>query len=321
MAPSQNQAMYHKDEKALCFHHELLYEAKVIDVKQADPSVKKSGWLYRVHYKGWKNTWDDWVPQDRLRKMTEENKGLANNLRKDVEASNKRNAKVAAIQKKRGTDSSARGSEERHSSVAAGSARNQKRRDLDLEKEDQYHSKPAIRIYMPDSLKILLVDDWESVTKDNHLVSLPSATPASIIIDRYFQYESRKRPNPSADLDLLEEVIQGLKEYFNKTLGRMLLYRFERQQYLDIIKRVENPTDELAGRPMVDIYGGEHLLRLLVSLPELVAHTNMDQPSVARLREELNKLTMWLGRPETIQKHFSVAYEPMSIDEVEKIRT
>ena len=33
-----------------------------------------------------------------------------------------------------------------------------------------------------------------------------------------------------------------------------------------------------------------------VSLPELVAQTNMDQQSVSVLREELSKLTTWLAK-------------------------
>lgn len=47
---------YAKDERVLCFHHELLYEAKILDSKLQDPSDKKSSMLYLVHYKGWKNT-------------------------------------------------------------------------------------------------------------------------------------------------------------------------------------------------------------------------------------------------------------------------
>ena len=43
--------MFDKDEKVLCFHGELLYEAKILEVDQDSPSA---GFLYRVHYKGWK---------------------------------------------------------------------------------------------------------------------------------------------------------------------------------------------------------------------------------------------------------------------------
>ena len=47
---------YAKDEKVLCFHHELLYEAKVLEYKHEVANDKKSPLLYRVHYKGWKST-------------------------------------------------------------------------------------------------------------------------------------------------------------------------------------------------------------------------------------------------------------------------
>ena len=56
MAPQPSQQVYAKDEKVLCFHHELLYEAKILDSKLSDHNDKKSQMLYRVHYKGWKNT-------------------------------------------------------------------------------------------------------------------------------------------------------------------------------------------------------------------------------------------------------------------------
>lgn len=57
MAPaSAHNPAYAKDERVLCFHHELLYEAKVLDSKPKDPNDKREGHRYRIHYKGWKNT-------------------------------------------------------------------------------------------------------------------------------------------------------------------------------------------------------------------------------------------------------------------------
>lgn len=50
------QPMYQKDEKTLCFHGELLYEAKVLEVRRLDSKDKTSPHEYRVHYKGWKNS-------------------------------------------------------------------------------------------------------------------------------------------------------------------------------------------------------------------------------------------------------------------------
>jgi mortality factor 4-like protein 1 len=115
---------------------------------------------------------------------------------------------------------------------------------------------------MPDRLKSLLVDDWENITKNLQLVQLPSVKPASVILDEFHEAQRAQRQMGSIELEILEEVIQGLKEYFNKSLGRLLLYRFERQQFFDIHSRVESPTSDLAGKAFCDIYGGEHLLRL-----------------------------------------------------------
>lgn len=57
MAPAQDQGpLFRKDEKTLCFHHELLYDAKVLDVRPVDADDSNGGYEYKVHYKGWKNT-------------------------------------------------------------------------------------------------------------------------------------------------------------------------------------------------------------------------------------------------------------------------
>lgn len=63
-----------------------------------------------------------------------------------------------------------------------------------------------------------------------------------------FTYHSRSD-------DLLSEIITGLKSYFDKSLGNILLYRFERQQYTDLKRQ----NSELVPS---DVYGAEHLLRL-----------------------------------------------------------
>ena len=55
MAPA-NAPLYVKDERALCFHGDMLYESKVLEAKLEDPEDKKSQYIYRVHYKGWKAT-------------------------------------------------------------------------------------------------------------------------------------------------------------------------------------------------------------------------------------------------------------------------
>lgn len=82
-----------------------------------------------------------------------------------------------------------------------------------------------INLPVPDHIQAMLVDDWENITKNNQLVPLPHPKPVSRIFDDYLDNERPNRPEGSASLDILEEVIAGFSEYFEKGLSRILLYR------------------------------------------------------------------------------------------------
>jgi hypothetical protein len=94
------------------------------------------------------NRWDDWVPQDRVRKFTDENKELAAQLHTQMKILQKqpKSASKGKGARTNGSDfSSARGSEERHASVAAQSSRGPRRnRDYDLE----HVSSPSFLLYL-----------------------------------------------------------------------------------------------------------------------------------------------------------------------------
>lgn len=55
---------------------------------------------------------------------------------------------------------------------------------------------------------------------------------------------------------VLKEFVEGVKVYFDRALGNMLLYRFERPQY-------ETLKEENSQFMPSEHYGLEHLLRLL----------------------------------------------------------
>lgn len=98
--------------------------------------------------------------------------------------------------------------------------------DTDIAKEDGFHVRPSIKLPIPDHIKSVLVDDWENVTKNNQLVPLPHPHPVDEIINDYLNYERPSRDPESPHLDILLESMAGLKEYFDKALGRILLYRY-----------------------------------------------------------------------------------------------
>ncbi|KAI4201512.1 MAG: hypothetical protein LQ346_002148 [Caloplaca aetnensis] len=553
MIPKQQ---FDKDEKVLCFHGELLYEAKVLEVEREHSTAP---FRYRVHYKGWKNTWDDWVENDRLRKLNDENREIAQALKRQYLESTQKSTKPT-VSKRKGLPSdlgSTRGSEERHASAPA-TGRGQKRgrnpdleevcdpdflgrnvscharedqeellaahssnpkkrmqsrpRDSDLllqpcfskslytfegspgflsptesikeileevyaegerlrlqaagllevaaspkiptipprtptrtpelvstalptppptvagakrkashpqaivqrpprkkgrramwdepdlddsyeatrralekaekeqlkrhqkeiadivaasmvgvkelsdfprafecqapppfypprhrawreaidiskesnvdvsnEQEETFNNRPMVKIPIPDYIKSLLVDDWEEVTKNLALVPLPAQKPVSMILRDYVEEEKPKRFPGSADMDLLEEVVAGMKEYFDVALGRMLLYRFERQQYLDVRKAWGEQKGEWKDKTGPgDTYGAEHLCRMIVNMPEIIAQTNMDGQSVNRLREEMTKFLHWLNK--NTKTYFLAKYETADQDYIEKSR-
>ena len=128
--------------------------------------------------------------------------------------------------------------------------------------EEDFIRRPAVRLFIPDGLKSILVDDWEKVTKEQKLVPVPSPTPINQFLNEYYESEANNQRPGSADADILEEVTAGVREYFNKSLGRILLYRFERQQFYEVHKQIESGHGEHAGKTLCDMYGCEHLLRL-----------------------------------------------------------
>ena len=132
MAPARQQPapQFAKDEKVLCFHMDMLYEAKVMDVQVGEKPG--DGYRYKVHYKGWKNTWDDWVLVDRIRPFDDEHKELAAQLHAQLKHSLQKNSKQPKKILKNGGDS-ARGSEERGSAAAQGGRGGRRGKDWELE--------------------------------------------------------------------------------------------------------------------------------------------------------------------------------------------
>lgn len=136
---------------------------------------------------------------------------------------------------------------------------------------------------MPDNLKALLVDDWEYITKNLQVVPLPAKVPVNKILEMYMEDEKAKRTSP-AEVDVLEEIVAGIREYFDKSLGRLLLYRFEREQYHILRKKWENGVEGYVDKGPCDIYGAEHLARLFGKISFGVSMSSENRPNLCLIR-------------------------------------
>ncbi|KAG8689249.1 Esa1p-associated factor [Ceratobasidium sp. 395] len=288
-----NQQTFSVGERVLCYHGPLVYESKILKVDNPTgphPKTGVSGTHYLVHYKGWKQSWDEWVLPERLLKWNDANLLV----QKSLLAASGATAPGAGA----GGSKAAGGTSGGGGGTSTGRAGTRKEGRKRGREEDETTKKPEMKLEMPDILKAQLVDEWEAVTKSSRLVPLPRAPTVQTILAEFKEWLPTKVPNSKQRTlaTVLPVIVSGLQLYFDKALGANLLYRFERAQYADIRRRYVNGPAVMAGEPkdMSAIYGAEHLLRLIVNLPAMIAQTTMDQESVGLLKEYVEYLLQYL---------------------------
>ncbi|KAJ2782257.1 Esa1p-associated factor [Coemansia javaensis] len=293
--------MFKPNERILCFHGPLLYEAKVVKAELrdgTDPDAPEPGPHYFVHYKGWKQTWDEWVDESRALAFNEENLARQKALRQAALQASKKKAIVVPARHAPRPDSETESTQQRSRKRLRESSVEKAREERDDAGAASGAAAappkgPDIKIPIPNALKAQLVDDWERVTKDKLLVPLPRTPTVAAMLEQYQEHrrsaKDKRRASRRDDDEIVDEIVDGLKVYFDKALGNILLYRFERYQY----KQIRERHPDLAPSA---IYGSEHLLRLFVQLPALIAHTNMDDEAVALLKEHLGDILKYMHR-------------------------
>ncbi|EPQ30979.1 uncharacterized protein PFL1_01168 [Pseudozyma flocculosa PF-1] len=232
--------LYAESEKVLCYHGPLIYLAKILKAEKwtgDDNATHQVGPHYLVHYDGWKKTWDEWVPESRLLKHNDENLAKKAGLEVAAKAGSLTASGAASETKATKETKKGAGAAAASASAAGGDGSERKstaargtKRGREAEHEDEYIKRPEIKIPIPDVLKVQLVDDWENVTKHEQLVRLPRKPCVNDILEDYkAHYLANKKENKRSP-QVLDEVLKGLKLYFDRSLGQNLLYKLERAQ-------------------------------------------------------------------------------------------
>lgn len=263
-------------EKVLCYHGPLLYEAKVSKTREKNPQ-------FFIHYGGWNKTWDEWVPESRLIKHNEA--GLQK--QKELQALHP--------DKKRPTKKRER---PRRDIETVGSRRKRTRQEHAESATREMSADQDIKVELPGELRKWLVDDWDLVTKQKQLVRIPKKVTVVDILAKYTEHVESSDPEKSKG-GQIQEVCDGIREYFNAMLGSQLLYKFERLQYAEILEAHKD-------KQMAELYGVEHLLRLFVRLGPMLSHTPMDEESVALLLSHIQDFVSYL---EASKELFSMEYD------------
>eukprot|EP00053_Salpingoeca_punica_P007801 m.71012 g.71012 ORF g.71012 m.71012 type:complete len:340 (+) comp14337_c0_seq1:161-1180(+) len=308
-----------EEERVLCYHQTLLYEAKVLktEVREMQGILQPA---YFVHYNGWNKKWDEWVLASRMKKYNDVNVQHMQQMQQQaaleaaekarIERERKEKAKLPGTpqsssqqqqqQKKpsnagsTSTTASASGSKAGGSGGGSGGGGGAGSKGDGSSKGDASGKSDAkrprtgafqfVKVPIPQELKDQLANDWNFVVNEKMLVPLPRTPSLRCVLEEFRATSTR----PKADVN---SVVDGLRTLFCTAVGQALLYSFERVQYMEILEGLseESPADSLA-----DVYGAEHLLRLLVKLPDFLKNVENADPSMPAFMTVLTALVEFL---------------------------
>ena len=131
-------------------------------------------------------------------------------------------------------------------------------------------------------IRLVVAHDWEQIVgKPIHWAPLPRKPCVADLLQTYAATKRQGGAHGQAWRDFAGCLIS----YFDAALPRLLLYRQERQQY-DLRARGRGAPSRL--------YGAEHLVRLIIKLPKLLAQTNLTKGEIPRLKRKIEDLLKYL---------------------------
>ncbi|CAB9508386.1 modification-related protein EAF3 [Seminavis robusta] len=170
-------------------------------------------------------------------------------------------------------------------------ANNIRRTDTDEPEEEPANSSTSSnKIKLPISLKKILINTWESMSQKHLVYDLPSCMSVRKVLGMYVDakgyqatHSFRNLRHDAEDQDKLmkrragwKNLADGIAMFFEKSVRTRLLYPQEIPQLNAQLASVKS-GDQDTSPALVDFYGVEHLLRLLLILPDILAECMSDE--------------------------------------------
>jgi len=251
---------FSEGEKVLCYEPDpaktkVLYNSKVLSITVGKDESGKRLVEFLIHFQGWNSTWDRFVTEEYVLKDTEENRQLQRELAEKAQLTAGGNL-YKRERKKRRRKLSERISESLEAKRACDSPSTNPDPDPDIgESSDPETSGPeddGIPILLSDTLKRYLELDYRLVTQENKLAKLPSSPNVVTVLESFFKHWAVKQLTQLGTnntdkakhveticrrLNLCKEVADGIRIYFDFTLGSQLLYRQEKAQFRQVVSQ------------------------------------------------------------------------------------
>lgn len=285
---------FSEGEKVLCYEPDptkakVLYDSKVLEVIVNKDQRGRKAVEYLIHFQGWNSSWDRCVSEDYVLKDTDENRQLQRELAEKAQLQfgtylyrrerKKRHQNLSekiseSLEQKK---SRRRGGGDRSSEDGSSGGSHSQRDEDDSDDGEEMTSSETessgevdeerVPLELSDTLKRLLEEDYDFITKKNKVLKLPADPNIVTILEgyvkncavnqlcgigekpqrryRYHHYQNNKGRDlerACRSLNICKEVADGVRIYFDFTLSDLLLYNQEREQFEHFRIQQAEPT-------------------------------------------------------------------------------
>jgi len=149
---------------------------------------------------------------------------------------------------------------------------------------------PQLRLTIPPTLKQMVLNDFDLIMHQGKILPLPRPAHSKPSVSQLIRdWQAYRKIDEEEELCLqIDEISDKLIDYFDLSLRQFLLFQPEVTACDLALATGEVPSQ---------IYGAEHLVRLIVKLPELVPVVLMSSPGNAQyiitVEEEIGDLLAW----------------------------